>query len=187
MASALLVIDAQEGFLVRPPGAYQLDRLLGVISTLQRQARRGGVPVVFLQHDGPPGHPTEVGGPGWPIHAAVAPEPGETVIRKRSCDAFHLSALDAHLRSLGVDHVLVTGYATELCVDTTSRRGITLGYDVTLIADGHSTPDGGPPQHPAPDVRIKWTNHVLSKLINEDRAVLVRPSAEVLPSLGAVG
>lgn len=179
MGSALLVIDVQVGFVDGRTRAYQLDRLLGVIGDLQERARSAGAPVIFLQHDGPSGHPTETGTSGWMLHPAIAPVPGETVIRKQSCDGFHLSRLDDELRCVGVDHVVATGYATELCVDTTCRRGITMGYDMTLVADGHSTPDGGPPVHPAPDVRIRWTNHVLSKLINVDRGVQVKPSSEI--------
>jgi nicotinamidase-related amidase len=30
---------------------------------------------------------------------------------------------------------------TQFCVDTTCRRAVSLGYDVTLIADGHMTSD----------------------------------------------
>jgi len=179
MGDALLVIDVQIGFVDGPHRAFELERFLEVIADLQRRARAAAAPVVFLQHDGLPGHPTEVGTPNWDIHPAVAPIAGDTVIRKKSCDGFHLSDLDEQLRGLGVTRVVTTGYATELCVDTTCRRGITLGYDMTLVADGHSTPDGGPPVHPAPEARIRWANHVLSKLINEDRAVLVVPSTEI--------
>jgi nicotinamidase-related amidase len=35
------------------------------------------------------------------------------------------------------------GLQTELCVDTTVRRACTLGYRITLVADGHSTLDNG--------------------------------------------
>jgi nicotinamidase-related amidase len=32
---------------------------------------------------------------------------------------------------------------TQYCVDTTVRRAVSLGYDVTLVADGHMTADSG--------------------------------------------
>jgi nicotinamidase-related amidase len=32
---------------------------------------------------------------------------------------------------------------TQYCVDTTCRRAVSLGYDVTLVADAHTTADSG--------------------------------------------
>jgi nicotinamidase-related amidase len=177
--SALLVIDMQAGFLYGSPGAYKVDELVGTVAALRQRARDDGVPVVYLQHDGASGHPTEVGSDGWLIVSELAPLPSEQVVRKRSVDGFHDTELDERLRAMGVDRLIVTGFATELCVDTTCRRGITAGYDVVLVRDGHSTIDAGPPEHPAPDVRINWTNHVLSKLINHDRGVEVEPAKAI--------
>ena len=37
--------------------------------------------------------------------------------------------------------VIVCGYATEGCVDTTIRRAAALGYEVTIAADAHTTDD----------------------------------------------
>jgi nicotinamidase-related amidase len=40
-----------------------------------------------------------------------------------------------------IDHLLICGMQTEYCVDTTTRRAVLDGYRVTLVADGHTTPD----------------------------------------------
>lgn len=176
---ALVVIDMQTGFLAGDPGAFQADRVLDTVAGLQRRARERNIPVFHLQFDGPPGHPTEVGTPGWQIDPRVAALPGEPVVRKRSCDSFHRTTLDAELRRRGVSRLYITGYATELCVDTTCRRGISIGYDVTLVADAHTTVDATPSAQLDPATRIDWTNHCLSKLINEDRRIEVRPTAEL--------
>ncbi|WP_018791300.1 cysteine hydrolase family protein [Salinispora arenicola] len=178
-STALLVIDLQVGFLHATVPTYRADALLTTVKDLQDRAREQAAPVVFLQHDGAAGHPTQTGSPGWAIEPAVAPVPGDVVVRKRSCDCFHGSDLDGRLRQLGVTSLVVTGVMTELCVDTTCRRAITMGYDVTLVADGHSTVDYGPPELPAPEMRIRLTNHVLSRLINHDRRIVVRPAHEV--------
>jgi nicotinamidase-related amidase len=178
-STALLVIDLQVGFLHAKVPVYRTRELLTVVKNLQDRAREHAAPVVFLQHDGEAGHPTQTGGPGWPIEPAIAPALGDVIVRKRSCDGFHGSDLDDRLRALGVTGLVVTGVLTELCVDTTCRRALTMGYDVTLVADGHSTVDFGPPELPGPDMRIRCTNHVMSRLINHDGRVLVRPSQEV--------
>ena len=47
----------------------------------------------------------------------------------------------ALLAGLGVEHLIVCGYATEFCVDTTIRQAAALGYAITLAADAHTTHD----------------------------------------------
>jgi len=79
----------------------------------------------------------------WEIRAEIAPKPGEPVIRKRACDAFFETPLDAELAGLGVKRLVVAGCMTQYCVDTSVRRAVTLGYDVVLAADGHATADAG--------------------------------------------
>jgi nicotinamidase-related amidase len=43
----------------------------------------------------------------------------------------------------GVTQLVVRGLQSDFCVDTTTRRGLGLGYPVMLVADGHSTVDNG--------------------------------------------
>jgi nicotinamidase-related amidase len=176
---ALLVIDAQQGFLDGPPPAFEAARVVDVIAGLLRQARTRGVPVVFTQFDGPPKHPVETGTVGWTIHSELAPLRDEAVVRKHSTDSFHNTDLDDRLRTLNVRHLYVTGFVTELCVDTTCRRAMTLGYDVVLVADGHTTPDGTPQGLPEPAVRIHMTNHVLKSLAGGDCSIDVIPAERV--------
>lgn len=45
------------------------------------------------------------------------------------------------LAARGVRSLVVCGYATEFCVDTTVRRAAALGYEVFLAADAHTTQD----------------------------------------------
>lgn len=40
-------------------------------------------------------------------------------------------------------HLVVGGYMSQYCVDTTVRRAVSLGFDVTLVTDGHMTADSG--------------------------------------------
>ncbi|WDM15547.1 isochorismatase family protein [Streptomyces lavenduligriseus] len=148
-----------------------------VIGEIQQGARVSGVPVVFLQHNGEASYRVETGTPGGEIHAAIVPAPGDIVLAENSAGGYY--GTDETVRTVGVDHVVVTGYATDLCFGTTYRRGISMGYDMTLVPDGHFTPDGGPPSFPAPEVRIQWSNHVLPKAGNTDRTSQVKPAQEV--------
>ncbi len=140
MNTALLVIDVQVGIIDHFP-AYNKDQVLANINDLLAKARAAGVPVIYVQHDGGKGHPLEAGAAGWQIHQSVAPVDGEPVVRKRSCSSFYETPLREMLDKAGISHLIVTGCMTEYCVDTACRHATTLGFDVTLVGDGHTTID----------------------------------------------
>ena len=100
---------------------------------------------------------------------------GERVIGKMASDSFHETPLLDELRRLGVTHLVVTGMQTEFCVDTTCRRAISLGLDVTLVSDAHTTIDA---EFPA-ELIIRYHNSVLPRLAHPSHRVVVRPSREV--------
>ncbi|HZS08952.1 MAG TPA: cysteine hydrolase family protein [Blastocatellia bacterium] len=138
-ATALVIIDVQAGIIGLP--VTRAAETLGRINLLLERARTAGTPVIYVQHDGPAGHPVEAGTAGWQIHAAIAPRPGEPVIHKRNCDSFFESALQSELARRNISHLVIAGCMTEYCVDTACRRAVSLGYDVTLAADAHTTAD----------------------------------------------
>jgi nicotinamidase-related amidase len=115
--------------------------LLATIGDLVAKARAAEVPVIYVQHNGRPGHPLEPGSQGWPIHPAIAPTAGEPVVGKATPDSFHETTLQAELEARGIVKLIVAGIQTELCVDTTCRRAASLGYQTTLVRDAHSTWD----------------------------------------------
>src|SRR5271155_654356 len=115
------------------------DRVLSNITALLSKARFSGIPVLFIQHDGPKGHPLETGTPAWAIHPSILPLNGEPVIRKKASDSFFETRLAEALQTGEISRLIIAGAMTEYCVDTTCRRAITLGYDVTLAGDAHLT------------------------------------------------
>src|SRR5262245_21985248 len=168
MDTALLVIDMQIGLV---DIGYQAKEVLTCIKDLVRRAREGGAPVIHVQHHHASYPPLMAGTPTWKIHPDVAPVAGEIVIGKTASDSFHGTRLDEELQGLGVRRLVVTGMQTEFCVDTTCRRAISLGFDVTLVADGHTTCDG---LLPAADI-IRHHNAVLPGLAHPDHHVSVVP------------
>jgi nicotinamidase-related amidase len=140
---ALLIIDLQLAMFEsdRIPPIDAGDALLKTAQSLLARAREARVPVVYVRHDGGAGHVLEAGTSGWQIHRAIAPRPGEVVIDKRTPDAFHQTSLQAELSRLGIAKLIVAGAQTEVCIDTTCRRASSLGFDATLVSDGHSTWD----------------------------------------------
>jgi nicotinamidase-related amidase len=141
MATALMIVDVQQGmFALRRP-LHRGDEIVQRIATLLGRARSAGTPVVHIQHDGGPGHVLAKGSAGFPPHPLVAPQPGELVVEKRHCSAFHGTELHRRLQEASIDRLVVAGIQTEMCVDSACRAARALDYEVVLVADGHSTYD----------------------------------------------
>jgi nicotinamidase-related amidase len=138
--TALLIIDVQVGLVELTSSEIQRN-VLPRISLLLAKARASGLPVIFIQHDGPTGHPLEAETEGWKICPFLQPADSEPVIRKRESDSFFGTTLQQELAKRGITHLVIAGGMTEYCVDTTCRRATSLGYDVTLAGDAHLTRD----------------------------------------------
>jgi nicotinamidase-related amidase len=175
MKAALLIIDVQIG-LVKLMAPDLQHHVLSNITVLLSKARSSGVPVLFIQHDGPKGHPLEAETSAWEIHPSILPLRGEPVIRKRASDSFFETELVQELQRRGIQHLIIVGGMTEYCVDTTCRRAVTLGYDVTLAADAHLTRD-------TPDLRasqiIAHHNLLLDGFAAGSRSIKVAPTGEI--------
>ena len=144
--SALLVIDVQNANTAE---GYRREEVFARIRGLIDRAKSAGAPVIWVQHHAS-GSPLERGSEGWQIVEEVRPDDGETVIEKEYLDAFVETGLRAELDRLGVGHLVLCGAATDACIRSTAQRSQIEGYDVTLVADGHTT-DVGPWPLPLPD------------------------------------
>jgi nicotinamidase-related amidase len=181
-STALLIIDVQLGLFDGAQPVYDGLALIGRINTLAQRARRAGVPIVFIQdHD--------VGAPdssAWQLHPALDAQPADLYIRKPYSDSFYQTALQAALAERDVTHLVIAGCKTDACVDATSRRALSLGYDVTLVSDGHSTTDNS---FLSAAQSIAYYNIILDGLGLEDgfgngqHSITVCPAQDVL--LGA--
>jgi nicotinamidase-related amidase len=143
IGTALLIIDVQKAFFDKKTRdyAYRGEELLSTINKVASKARKSGVPVIYIQHDGDKGDPLEPGAPGWPIHPAIAPKEGELVIHKPTPDSFYKTTLENELKSREIKKLIIMGIQSDWCVDTTVRRAYSLEYDVIVVEDGHTTVD----------------------------------------------
>jgi nicotinamidase-related amidase len=177
--AALLCVDLQHGFTRGNASLFELDRLLETVSELQTAARKSLVPVVHVRFNGDVGHPAFVGSEGWEFESIVQPLKGDVIVEKNSCDSFFKSDLDAELRRRYITELYVVGCITELCVDSTVRTAAGLGYNVRVVSDGHSTPDASIEGCPLPQQRIKWFNHVMSRIGDAQFKVTVENSTDI--------
>lgn len=141
--TALIVIDMQLGVFRSPviPPIAEDKMLLSNVMQLIGKARDASVPIIYIKHNGRQGHPLERGSMGWEIHPDIAPSAGEVVIEKGTPDSFYGTQLQRQLESQNIKTLVLCGIQTEYCVDTTCRRAFSLGYQVILAKDAHSTWD----------------------------------------------
>ncbi|MEX0923320.1 MAG: cysteine hydrolase family protein [Rhodovibrionaceae bacterium] len=144
--SVVVMIDAQEEYLrgvLKLPAA---EAALQQGAALLARARAAGRPIVHVQHRGKSG-----GGVFDPengtfeIAAAVAPEAGELRIEKGLPNAFAGTDLDAKLKELGAKTLIVAGFMTHMCVSSTVRAALDLGYGCSVVGSACATrdlPDG---------------------------------------------
>ena len=163
--TAHVVVDLQNGFMApgavcEIPAAREIVPNVNRISAALRQA--GGL-VVYIQNTfddvavdtwrnyfdyfcTPERRATSIAAftPGHEQHElwpGLDVQPGDLKVRKRRFGAFvgGASDLDAILRARGIDTVIVTGTATNVCCESTARDAMMLDYKVFFIADGTAT------------------------------------------------
>jgi ureidoacrylate peracid hydrolase len=177
--SAVVVVDMQNAFTskngmldIAGADVSGAPRVVRVIGHVLSAARRGGMPIVYLQM-GYKADLSDSGGPESPnwhkelgirmmncrpelkgtlvtegtwdfaIVDELAPQAGDIVIVKTRYSGFARTALDAELKGRGIRYLFFTGIATNVCVESTLRDAFFLDYWPILITD--ATMAAGPP------------------------------------------
>lgn len=143
MKSALIIVDMQRGSFSEEKPRFDTDGLVKRINQLATRVRKAGGIIVFVQHDGPTGDVHHPDSEGWKVLPALKMEVGDKRVSKTACDAFLKTDLGDLLKRERIDHIIVTGCATDFCVDTTIRSGLARGYKTTVPRDGHTTSERG--------------------------------------------
>lgn len=143
MSRALVVIDVQNAYFA---GRHTITHPADSFDGIQRAidvAHTAGVPIVLVQHDGHPERLPEFapGTAGWAMPTELMERPHDAVIRKTLPGSFTGTPLETWLRERGIDTVVIAGYMTQMCCDTTSRQAVHLGFTVEFLADATGTHD----------------------------------------------
>lgn len=142
MKTALLLIDIQNDYFVggKMPLEGSLEAgekaLLALAHFRQRE-----LPLVHIQHlSTRPGASFFISGTkGVEIHPRVAPLSAELLIQKHFPNSFRDTPLQEHLVRKEIDHVVITGMMTHMCIDATTRAAFDLGFRCTLLHDACAT------------------------------------------------
>lgn len=163
--SALIIIDPQHDFCSERGAMAQrfgfdmqeIKEAVPRLNAFIERCRRAGVLVVWVREifaDARmwPNQKAQWGGGEdiWLIREGskgiewyegmIAPAPGEPVITKWQYDAFEDTELNLLLQSRGIETLLMTGFTTNICVETTARHGYIKGYYIVLVTDCTGAP-----------------------------------------------
>ncbi len=159
--AALLIVDMQNDFCAEGGFLHEArrgdartgirvdenERIADHIAELAAAARRAGAPVVWLRsvYDFKYLADAQIakrGVEGCCLEGSwgadffrIRPAPGDLVVDKHCFSGFHDTELDARLRERGVRTLVMTGVATNVCVDSTLRHGFFLGYHIVVPED----------------------------------------------------
>ena len=156
--AALLVVDVQNDFVSSKGSAAQrgeevsasqamVPRLIRLID----EARRVSLPVIYVKTT----HSEWTDTPSWiyrksqqsvlttcregtwgaEFYEGISPLPHERVVIKHRYSAFINTDLNTVLKAKGIESFLVTGVATNVCVETTARDAYMYDYYVTMVED----------------------------------------------------
>lgn len=176
MRTALIVIDMQEGSFASQTPRHDAEGLVGRLNRLAERVRAAGGVVIYVQHDGPPGDPHHPDQPGWRLLPGLEAGAGDPIVRKTSCDAFLETDLEVVLKRAGIDRVILTGCATDFCVDTTVRSALARRYRTVVPTDGHTTADR---PHLSARQIIEHHNAVWASFLSPVGPALLAPCADI--------
>lgn len=176
MKTALIIIDMQQGSFTSDQNRHDVDGLIARINTLSSATRRTSGIVIFVKHNGKiddAHHPSQ---PGYRLLPELDVFENDVIVTKTSCDSFLDTELETHLVNTSVDRLIITGCATDYCVDTTVRGALGRGYATIVPTDGHTTSDR---EHLDAISIINHHNAVWADFISPAGAATLMPCREI--------
>ena len=137
--STLVMIDCQNTYTTGVMQLQGIDAALLECQRILRRARDAGIRVIHIQHDAGPGSPYDTAAAIGQIVDAVAPIDGELVIRKNYPSSFEKTTLDAELKRSGATNLILAGFMTHMCINSTARAAFNHGYPSTVVASATAT------------------------------------------------
>jgi len=143
--AALVLIDIQNEYLAGPLALPDAGPAIARATALLARARESGAAIIHIAHRGKAGSLFDRGADRGAIVAELSPRAGELVIEKELPNAFAGTDLQARLAATDRKNIVLAGFMTHMCVSSTARAALDLGFRTTVDADACATrdlPDG---------------------------------------------
>jgi len=143
--AALVLIDIQNEYLAGPLALPDAKPAIAQAVALLARAREAGSPIIHIAHRGKAGSLFDRSAERGAIVTELTPRPGELVIEKELPNAFAGTDLKTSLTATDRKNIVLAGFMTHMCVSSTARAALDLGFRTTIDADACATrdlPDG---------------------------------------------
>ena len=137
---ALLIIDMQIGSF-RLSKRYDEEGVVKRINKIAEIFRKNKKPVIFVQHDGTKENYLYTGTNDWKILPELYQEKSDLYVEKEANDSFYRTKMSTLLENYKIDHLYITGCATDFCVNATVHSALVKDLNLTIIEDCHTTAD----------------------------------------------
>jgi nicotinamidase-related amidase len=139
MKTALLVIDVQNiYFSGKFPISHPCGSLENILTAMDF-ASSHGIFVVVIQHGSSAMASFQKGSEEWKLHPEIAKRKFDVLIEKTMPGSFTGTDLERWLKDNGVGKVVIAGYMTQMCCDTTARQAMERGFSVEFLSDATGT------------------------------------------------
>lgn len=178
--ATVVMIDCQREYVDGVVALPGVAPALADCARLLEKARAAGSPIIHVAHHGKPGGGVfDPEGPSSEIAPEAAPLDGETIVTKGLPNAFAGTNLQDHLTDIGRKELILAGFMTHMCISSTARAALDLGYRCTVIDAASATrdlPDGRGGVLSADDL------HRASLIALSDRFAVIAPDAASIPA-----
>jgi nicotinamidase-related amidase len=137
--STLIMIDCQNTYTRGVMELEGVQAALDEAAALLDRARSAGIPIIHIQHDDGPGSLYDIDGESGAIVDRVAPRDDEPVVVKSYPNSFVQTDLDERLKAADATNLVLAGFMTHMCVNSTARGAFNLGYAPTVVAAATAT------------------------------------------------
>lgn len=175
--AALLVIDMQKGSFTPVTPRYDTDGVVNRINRLAKAVRSAERPVVFIQHDGSSQGEFIPGNTDWELLDELEVKPADIIVPKTANDSFYQTTLRKQLDETSTTHLLISGCATDFCVESTVQSALSKRYELTIVGDAHTTADR---PHVSAEKLIEHYNWAWQNMLPTAGGVQVVSAAELL-------
>ena len=141
MKKALLVIDVQnEYFTGKLKVTYPSNSLDNILKVMD-YAKANNMIIIIVQHTADSGETFVKNSMEWEIHPKILKKHYDYHIEKTKPSSFHNTNLEEILEKESIEGVVICGYMTQMCCDTTAREAFHKGYEVEFLGDATGTID----------------------------------------------